>query len=283
VHIESRNLLDITPRYPELQPLGRALGDRPAILDGEIVALDGKGRPDFGLLQHRMHLASESTIARLAREHAVVYMLFDLLYLDDRSTMALPYQERRGLLEGLGLEAHSWRTPPCHVGAGTEMLESARAHGVEGVVAKKLGSAYEPGRRSGAWLKTKLLRGQEFVVGGWLAAKGRSVVGALLLGYYGGAGGQAKLIYAGKVGTGFSEDDRGMLTRLLRSHARDTSPFQAGEEIPREANWVDPKVVVEVRFLEWTHHDTVRHPSYKGVRDDKDPRQVIREEAGGAR
>ena len=279
VRIESRNLLDITPRYPELQPLGRGLADRSAILDGEIVALDEKGRPDFGLLQHRMHLVSDPTIARLAAERPVVYMLFDLLYLDGSSTMALPYEERRGLLESLGLEAHSWRTPPYHVGAGAKMLESGRAHGVEGIVAKKLGSAYEPGLRSGAWLKTKLLRGQEFVVGGWLAEKGRTVVGALLLGYYSG---DARFTYAGKVGTGFSENDRAMLTRLLRRHAREGSPFEAGDDIPREANWVNPEVVVQVQFLEWTRHDAVRHPSYKGVRDDRDPRHVIKEEPGGA-
>ena len=161
------------------------------------------------------------------------------------------------------------------------MLEVGRANGIEGVVAKRLGSVYEQGRRSGAWRKTKSLHRQEFVVGGWLPEKGRRVVGALLLGYYtrpDRAGQQ--LVYAGKIGTGFTEETRELLTRLLTHRARPTSPFDT-RGVPRDASWVEPDTVVEVEFLAFTHLGTLRQGSYKGVRDDKNPRDVFREDQGG--
>jgi len=279
LRLESRNRRDITARYPELQPLREALRGRRAVLDGEIVALDERGRISFGLLQARMHLENEAAIAALAEQSPVVYMLFDLLYLDARSTMQLEYEERRALFEHLRLEGECWRTPPYHVGAGSAMLEVGRQHAIEGIVAKRLGSLYEPGRRSGAWRKTRLLQRQEFVIGGWLPEKGRRAVGALLVGYYpepGRARATARLRYAGEVGTGVAEGDRVRLTARLRERARETTPFDHGSAVP-QARYVRPELVAEIEFRGWTHHGTLRQPSFKGLRTDKDPRQVVRE------
>ncbi len=279
IRFESRNLHDITARYPELQPLGARLKGRAAILDGEIVALDARGRPSFELLQPRMHLEQETTITALASEQPVVYMIFDLLYLDKQSTMNLTYEARRALLLQLQLEAECWRTPLHYVGAGSAMLRVGGEYGLEGVIAKRLGSRYEPGRRSGAWRKTRLLQRQEFVIGGWLPEKNRRVVGALLLGYYPHrlrSGEKSLLRYAGKVGTGFSEEERARLTALLRERDREDSPFKEMETVPA-AHYVTPDLVVEIEFREWTQHGTLRQPSFKGVRTDKDPREVVKE------
>src|SRR4051794_31406080 len=135
VHIESRNLRDVTKQYPELRKLGRELGSRRAVLDGEIVAFDKDGHPSFQLLQPRMHVTSESTIRRHMTETPVVYMIFDILYLEGRNTMSLPYTERRELLEGLQLNGDNWQTPSYHVGDGKAMLDASKEQGLEGVVA----------------------------------------------------------------------------------------------------------------------------------------------------
>jgi bifunctional non-homologous end joining protein LigD len=147
VRLASRNGRDITPRYPELRELGRALAGREAVLDGEVVAFDEEGRPSFQRLQGRMHLTSEHTVRRLAQSEPVAYMIFDLLWLDGHSLMHLPYTERREKLLELGLQGPTWQTPANHVGDGAALLEATRARGLEGIIAKRLDSAYTPGRR----------------------------------------------------------------------------------------------------------------------------------------
>jgi bifunctional non-homologous end joining protein LigD len=206
-------------------------------------------------------------------------MLFDLLYLDGHSTMALSFEERRARLEELGLAGDRWQTPSYHRGEGRALLDVTRERGLEGIVAKRLDSPYVPGRRSTAWLKIKNVRAQEVVIGGWVPGKGRreQTIGALLAGYHADGG----LRYAGKVGTGFSEDDLRRLARLLEPLRRADTPF-SGRQPPRGSVFVEPRLVAEVEFNEWTAAGTLRHPSFKGLRDDKDPLEVSREEAAAA-
>jgi bifunctional non-homologous end joining protein LigD len=282
VRLESRTLRDTAPQYPEVRALGRQLGSRDAVLDGELVAIDEDGRPSFQRLQARMHLASDSVIRRRSRDVPVTYMVFDLLYLEGRPTMELAYEQRRELLEALELEGPNWQTPSYHRGEGKALLGASRERGLEGIVAKRLDSAYLPGLRSKAWLKVKNVRAQEIVIGGWIPGKGRreDMIGALLAGYQEHRDGERALRYAGRVGTGFTEADLRRLAELLEPLRVDESPF-AGRQPPREAEFVEPRLVAEVEFNEWTAAGTMRHPSFKGLRDDKDPGEVIREEPDG--
>jgi len=274
---EGRRGNDITSRYPELRGLGAALGATPAVLDGEIVAFDGE-RPSFERLQRRMHVSNDRAVRRLMGEVPVVYVLFDLLWLDGHSTISLPYRERRKLVDELGLQGASWQTPATHEGDGGALLEASRGLGLEGVVAKRLDSVYEPGRRSRAWLKVKNHCSQELVIGGWVPGQGmRASLGALLIGYYESTEPGARLRYAGRVGTGFTGTDIKRLLDLLEPLRRDTSPFTPKPRV-KDAVFVEPELVAEVRFTEWTSAGVVRNPTYLGLREDSDPRQVVREE-----
>jgi bifunctional non-homologous end joining protein LigD len=277
IRLEARSGHDVTHRYPELRELGRALGVTEVILDGEIVALDPKtGRPSFERLQRRMHVESEGAIRRLRQDVPITYALFDLLWLDGHPTTGLAYTDRRRLLDDLGLAGPAWHTPAAHPGEGHALLEATRSAGLEGVVAKRLDGTYEPGLRARHWLKIKNHLAQEFVVGGYLPGEGsRGRLGALLLGVYDGDG---KLCFAGRVGTGFTEAELTRLLHLLDPLRRDTPPFDP-EPKPRlkEAVWVEPEIVVEVAFTEWTGVGILRHPSYKGQREDVDPGDVVRE------
>jgi bifunctional non-homologous end joining protein LigD len=276
LRLESRNGNDITPRYPELRPLGPALGAREAVLDGEVVAFEA-GRPSFQKLQGRMHLTSEHAVRRLAASDPVVYMVFDLLWLDGHSLMELPYGERRAKLLELELTGPTWQAPANHIGNGAGLLEASRAQGLEGIIAKRLDSTYSPGRRSQAWVKVKNIRTVEAVVGGWLPGKeGRSGrLGALVVGFYE----DGELRYAGRVGSGFTEAELIRLGALLDSLARDDSPF-AGRQPPKETRFVEPQLVCVVDYSEVTKAKTLRQPSYKGLRDDIAPEDVGLPEAG---
>ncbi len=275
LQLQSRNLIEITDRYPELGRLGRALGSHSVILDGEIVAFDAAGRPSFGMLQQRMGVASPAQARRLAKATPVTYMIFDLLWLDGHALMELPYTERRTRLEGLQLSSESWRTPEYVVGQGAALLAASAEQGLEGILAKRLDSIYQPGLRSRAWVKIKSVGRQEFVVGGWMPGKGkrRERIGALLL----GVNEDGKLRYVGRVGSGFSDSELERLGGLLAPLRRATSPFTAGERPPREAVFVEPRLVAEVGFSEWTSSGSLRQPTYKGLRDDKAAEDVVRE------
>jgi bifunctional non-homologous end joining protein LigD len=212
-------------------------------------------------------------------------MIFDLLYLDGRNRMELPYTERRELLESLELDGAHWKVPGYHVGDGAALLAASKAQGLEGVMAKRLDYPYTPGKRGGGWIKVKNTKRQELVVGGWLPGEGNrsGKIGALLVGYYDTTPTEAKkrgkpqeFKYAGRVGTGFTEETLSMLMRELNPLARDDSPFD-GRQPPKGANFVDPELVAEVEFSEWTQGGTVRQPSFKGLRDDKDANAVVRE------
>jgi bifunctional non-homologous end joining protein LigD len=276
LRLESRNLREITDSYPEVRGLLRDLGMREAVLDGEIVAFDDSGRPSFERLQRRMHVTAAASVKRLAASNPVVYAIFDLLYLDGESLMELPYSERRARLEHLGLGGPAWRVPSVHVGDGARLLEATREQGLEGLIAKRLTARYEPGRRSGAWLKVKHTSRQELVIAGWLPGEGRRAerIGALLVGY----NRDGQFVYAGRVGTGFTEATLEDLSERLQPLRRRDSPFDGAPKLPREAVFVEPRLVAEVEFREWTEDGVMRAPSFKGLRQDKSPRQVTREE-----
>ena len=278
LRLESRNLNDITDAYPEVRGLIGALGMHEAVLDGEIVAFDENGRPSFERLQRRMHVSAPAAIRRLQSSMPVMYAIFDALYLDGRSLMELPYRERRAELESLGLSGPAWRVPAAHPGEGKLLLEATAKQGLEGVVAKRLDSRYEPGRRTGNWLKIKHTLRQELVIGGWIPGEGRrtSRIGALLMGYHE----DGRFVYAGRVGTGFTEKTLDDLRQRLEPLRRDTSPFDKAPKLPREAVFVEPHLVAEIELREWTAERIMRAPSFKGLREDKSPSEVRLEVLG---
>jgi bifunctional non-homologous end joining protein LigD len=209
----------------------------------------------------------------------VTYVIFDLLWLDGHSLLERPYHERRSALEGLELNGEHWRVPAAVVGHGAEVLAASREQQLEGVVAKRRDSRYEPGRRSGVWTKVRNITRQELVVGGWTSGQGRrsDQIGALLVGVADGGGG---LRYAGRVGSGLGERELALLASRLAPLAREESPFTAGASPPRGAHFCEPAIVVEVAFSEWTRDGLLRQPSFLGIRDDVAPDAVVREPTG---
>jgi bifunctional non-homologous end joining protein LigD len=279
VLLESRNLRDITSQYPEVGRIREAVGGDAVVLDGELVAFDGDGRPSFQHLQRRMHVVSENEVRRRMKDTPVTYVIFDLLYADGEVLFDASYEERRGRLEALDLDGEAWQTPTYHRGEGAALQNASREQGLEGIVAKRLDSPYRPGKRTKEWLKVKNVRSQEMVIGGWVPGKGRreGELGALLVGHYD----DGDLKYAGKVGTGFDASDLRLLGEKLEPLASDNSPFD-GRQPEKAARFVRPKLVAEIDFSEWTQAGTLRHPSYKGLRTDKPARDVVREEPSQA-
>lgn len=268
--LRARSGEDITAAYPELEPLARALGDTPAILDGEVLVLDAEGRADFQALQNRMGLAHTPALAAHRAARAPVHLvLFDVPYLSESRTAA-PYARRRDLLAGLGLKGPRWSVPGAVVGHGTEALRMTREHGLEGVVCKRLDSVYEPGVRSRNWIKIRNIRSVDVIVGGWLPGKGRlsGLPGAVLVGQRAGG----RLVYAGRVGTGWSEEERTELAALLAAAASDRCPFDPEPRIPG-ARWVLPRLVGEVGFSTRTRAGLLRQPSWLRLRPDLAPEE----------
>ena len=281
IALASRNGADITVSYPELRGLGEQLGSTQALLDGEIVRLDKQGRPSFGLLGKRIHVSNAAAARRLAASDPVVLLIFDVLHLDGRSLLTLPYSERRERLLELGLKGPAWQTPAAFTGNGEQALRTSQEQGLEGVLAKRLSSSYRPGRRSPDWIKIKNVRAQEVVIGGWRPGNGRraATVGSLLLGLPSGEG----LRYIGRVGAGFTEDALADLSARLGRISRASCPFA---DVPRadarDAQWVSPRLVGEVAFGEWTADGRLRHPVWRGLRLDKRPDEVVEETTDGA-
>lgn len=275
VRVFSRNDRDVSVSYPELSVLTRANVD--VVLDGEIVALDDEGRPNFGLLQSRMHVADPAKARKLSEHIRVDYLLFDVLRVDGRDTLQLPYSTRRTLLEQLGLDGcDKIAVPPAFQGDPAHALQASRQSGLEGVVCKRLDSVYLPGRRSATWVKVKHQRMQEVVVIGWEPGEGRRAgeIGALLL----GVNVDGRLRYAGQVGTGFTERAlRDLKAKLTPLSAKTASVDDVPAEHARVARWVRPELVGEVVYGEWTRDNRLRHPSWRGLRPDKNPRDVVRE------
>ncbi|MEV4350895.1 non-homologous end-joining DNA ligase [Actinoplanes sp. NPDC049596] len=266
----TRNDNDVTSTYPELAEVAALLRGRPAILDGEIVALEAGERPSFALLQNRMHVAAPPP--SLLRVVPIRYYVFDVLELDGESTIDLPYRRRRELLAGLRLDGAVVRTPAGFPDAdGATVLDAAKLSGFEGVVAKRQDGVYRAGRRSAEWTKVPLIRTQEVVIIGYEPGEGRraGTIGSLLLAV---PDQDQQLRYAGQVGTGFTD---AMLDHLLAQLEPDRRPTAPVPGVPRDharhARWVEPTLVGEVAFRNWTVDGRLRHASWRGLRPDRRP------------
>ncbi|MGZ4646894.1 MAG: non-homologous end-joining DNA ligase [Blastococcus sp.] len=271
--LRSRKGTDITVRYPELGRFPDVLTAHDAVVDGEIVAMDARGRPDFGALQNRMHRTGPE-VAGMAAADPVTYLIFDLLAWDGEDLLARPYADRRERLDELGVAGHRWVSTPWFRGGGAGVHAASLENGLEGIVAKRLAAPYRPGVRSPDWRKVKNFRSQAVVVGGWRPGQGRRAggIGSLLFGVPDDEG---RLVYAGHVGTGFTDRDLADLKRSLTS--RPTCPFDGTlpREVTRDAHWVEPDLVGEVAYAVWTADGRLRHPSWRGVRDDLEPDDVV--------
>jgi len=246
---------------------------RPLVLDGELVALDAKGEPaGFQQLQGRIHLTANAP----APDAAVALVLFDILRDGDADLRDLPLSERRRALERVFARATTprLRLSEYSPGNGTALEARALQQGWEGLIAKRVDSCYRTAKRSPDWIKLKLVRSQEFVIGGWTEPRGaRSYFGALLLGVYR----DGALEYVGHTGTGFDERELRRVSSLLKPLEIDRSPFENRPRPNQPAHWVKPALVAEVKFTEWTGDGKLRHPTYLGLRDDVEPTKVIRE------
>ena len=279
VSLLSRNKNELAGRFPEIV---EAIGNLPArecVIDGEVVALDADGRSSFQLLQAR---------DMEGRKSPVYFYAFDLLQLDGRSLIALPLKARKDVLEKLCADAGDPIRYSAEIGEDARaLLEEVKRRGLEGIVGKQRNSVYEPGRRSGAWIKLKCVNEQEFVIGGYTPPEGsRKNFGAILVGYYK----DNRLMFAGKVGTGFTANSLSMMHKKFRTEKRDDCPF---EDLPskqngkwvqaitpsmmRKLHWVNPVFVCEIKFAEWTRDGKLRAPVFLGLRDDKKPNEVVRE------
>lgn len=280
VHVQSRNLRTMTPFYPELQALSAAVGGRRMVLDGELVAYDSDGRQSLERMQERAGIVADLRFFRRgnpgrASRVPIAYQVFDVLRLDGTCLCARPYLERRSILESLGLAGSHWDTPSVHRGAGAaQILAATRQAGLEGLVAKRLDSAYELGQRSPSWLKFKNWCRQELLVCGWRQdeAGAGGWLGSLALGYYDGA----ELRYAGSVELGLRGELLEVLRELLPELAQEACPFL---EPParKPLRFLQPRLVVDVQFMDWTSTGRVRHAVLKGFVIDRDPSQVRRE------
>ena len=306
VRVWSRLGNDKTSQFPSIVEALASFGAaarEPLVIDGEIVALDRDGRPmGFQRLQGRIHLSDANDVARIDREQPVAFIAFDLLREGKDDLRGLPLVERRARLERLLSRSQSKtiRISEQVARDGRALHARAQQEGWEGLIVKDATSPYQSGRRSPSWRKKKLHHEQEFVVGGWTEPRNtRQHFGALLLGVYekGGSGLKvqgsaikargsglraqgtgAQLIYVGHTGTGFDERELQRVSKLLKARAMARSPFANPIKSNETAHWVTPDLVAQVRFTEWTDDGKLRHPVYLGLRDDKDARNVVKEE-----
>jgi bifunctional non-homologous end joining protein LigD len=270
----SRNRNEITAAYPELHRLHERLVAIDGMVDGEIVALES-GVPSFEKLQSRMHVRDEREVARLAAAIPVTFVAFDLVYLDGRSLIDLPLEERRAKLEAAIVPSANVQVSPAVPRDGTTLYQAAKAQRLEGIVAKRLGSRYEPGRRSRAWLKIKTTIDADLVIAGWIEGqKGRAGrLGSLVLAVYDGP----RLHYAGNCGTGFTDRSLAEVGARLAELGEAPCPFPRDvvrdKAELRHAHWVPPLLVATVEFRQLTGAGRLRAASFKGLRDDKRPEE----------
>src|ERR1700674_1021499 len=269
VTVWSRNGKDWTEKFQNVVEAVKSLKATSAMLDGEIVIVDAQGRSSFQKLQRAMGKAPTT---------GFVYEVFDLIYLDGFSLTQTPLKHRKELLKNLGgSNSHGVIRYSEHTtGSGDEFFKHACEYGIEGIVSKLANSHYDSTRNRN-WLKVKCAKQQEFVIAGYTpSSKGLPGFGSLVLGVYE----KARLVYAGRVGTGFTFKQRGDLKKQLDKLARKDSPLAAIPKDPslRLTQWTEPKMIAEVAFMEWTSDGSIRHPSFQGLREDKNPKHVVREE-----
>ncbi len=275
VRLLSRRGRDDTAAYADVAAALSKVEVDTATLDGEIVVVDTGGRPNFGLLQNRINVTKPADIQRLTAAYPAQLMVFDILELNGRSLLTEPYERRRQVLEGLDLGAAASRVhvPPIVDGDLAAAMEVSGDLRLEGVVAKRVGSTYQPGGRSGNWLKIKVRQEQEVVIGGWRPGNGRrgGGFGSLLMGVPTEEG----LHYVGRVGSGFDDRQLEEIQALLEARARKTSPLvDVPREDARDAHWVTPSLIGEVSYSDLTGPGRMRHPVWKGLRPDKDPAEI---------
>jgi bifunctional non-homologous end joining protein LigD len=269
--IYTRNNNRCEKQYPELQVLPHYIQAKQAILDGEIVALDPHGVSKFELIQPRIHTQDANAVAKMAQKNPVHLYVFDLLWLDGKDLRKEPLSERKRLLQKIVKPFPLLRISE-HFDGGEELLEAARQSGLEGLIAKCKTSRYES-RRSRDWLKVKLTSEQEFVIGGYTPGE-RDYFGSLAVGFYE----DGKLRYAGNVGTGFNARNLAELWAQLEPLKTSKMPFVKADKVPRGTLWVKPKLIAQIKFANWTEDKKLRAPVYLGLRNDKTPVEVTREE-----
>lgn len=274
LHLMTRNGIDVTDRYPELAGLAEQFDDSQSLVfDGEIVALEATGAPSFARLQRRMALTKPHEIAAVAAEVPVNYAIFDVVSVAGEPTTGRPYHERRELLDELVSGKHAWSVPRAY-DDGEALLARSLELGMEGVMAKRVDSRYLPGKRTKSWLKIKQRPWQEFVLCGWTDGKGAraGTIGAILVGAFESPGDE-KLRYYGRVGTGFDMRTLADIHSKLLNLATDENPFAT--EPPGDVHFAVPEIVAEVEYQELTPDGHLRHPIYRGMRQDKDASEVV--------
>ncbi len=283
VRIDSRRTNDVTTQFPEIAAGATRVREPHVIIDGEIVALDEENRPSFSLLQQ--HLRVPGAGPSLRTPPPIVFFAFDVLQRGHKTLLHRTYVERRETLSDLAFEDAGWKVPPYQVDQGAPMIRVSDQLRLEGIVAKRLHSLYVPGTRSRDWFKIKHRRRQEFVVGGWTRGEGgrSGTFGSLVLGYYDRRVSELKahdpkprLIYTGRVGTGFDDPTLRRLMEQLRSIEQKANPFHEGDP-GADVTFVEPRLVAEVSFTEWTHLGQLRQTSFHGLRTDKEPGEVVKE------
>jgi bifunctional non-homologous end joining protein LigD len=273
LRLVSRNQNDMTALYPELGDLPRSVRARHAVLDGEVVAVDEQGRPSFSLMQQRTGIRHGRFRAPGRTEVPVLYYVFDLIYFDGYDLHRVDLEQRKQLLQEIAVPGHNLHFSDHQIAQGTALFEVARQRGLEGIVAKRRKSCYEE-KRTREWLKIKITREVECVIGGYTEPEGsREFFGSLVLGLYNDKG---QLIHVGQAGTGFDRKMLADLWKLLEKLETKMNPFHGPVEADRKVHWIKPELVAEIKFTEWTHETNegglkLRAPVFLGLREDKKP------------
>lgn len=282
LRLVSRNHNDQTAQFSDLSDMPTYIRARNAVVDGEVVAIDENGRPSFSLMQQRTGIRHGRFRAPGRKDVPIVYYAFDLIYLDGYDLHKVNLEDRKRLLREIVIPGDSLRFSDHQVGKGMALFQVASDRGLEGIVAKRRNSCYEE-RRSREWLKIKITKEIEAVIGGYTEPEGsREFFGSLVLGLYNDEG---QLIHVGQAGTGFDRKMLASVHKLLTSLETKSNPFYGPVDAGRKVHWVKPELVAAVRFTEWTHETNeggvkLRAPVFLGIREDKDPNECTFEQQG---